>query len=140
MHFRHRCSLGCFYKLLPLIEFVPSSNRDDLCWIIHAHNTKATSRTFCCGADLLCGLRPCGDEGERGCGSTADTWAYPRGLGAAEKHPPQVIYVILFGLGLGGSLLAGSRQELQDHHERRQDLQKYIAKVRRLEELDDVIE
>ena len=28
-------------------------------------------------------------------------------LGAAEKHPPQVIYVILFGLGLGGSLLAG---------------------------------
>src|SRR4030095_2508480 len=28
-------------------------------------------------------------------------------LGAAEKHPPQVIYVMLFGLGLGGSLLAG---------------------------------
>jgi len=28
-------------------------------------------------------------------------------LGAAEKHPPQIIYVILFGLGLGGSLLAG---------------------------------
>ena len=28
-------------------------------------------------------------------------------LGAAEKHLPQVIYVILFGLGLGGSLLAG---------------------------------
>src|SRR5215813_13228918 len=28
-------------------------------------------------------------------------------LGAAEKHPPQVIYVVLFGLGLGGSLLAG---------------------------------
>jgi hypothetical protein len=28
-------------------------------------------------------------------------------LGAAEKHPPQVVYVMLFGLGLGGSLLAG---------------------------------
>jgi hypothetical protein len=28
-------------------------------------------------------------------------------LGAAEKHPPQAIYVMLFGLGLGGSLLAG---------------------------------
>jgi hypothetical protein len=28
-------------------------------------------------------------------------------VGAAEKHPPQVIYVMLFGLGLGGSLLAG---------------------------------
>jgi hypothetical protein len=28
-------------------------------------------------------------------------------LGAAEKHPPQIIYVMLFGLGLGGSLLAG---------------------------------
>ena len=27
--------------------------------------------------------------------------------GAAEKHPPQAIYVMLFGLGLGGSLLAG---------------------------------
>ena len=27
--------------------------------------------------------------------------------GANEKHPPQVIYVMLFGLGLGGSLLAG---------------------------------
>jgi hypothetical protein len=27
--------------------------------------------------------------------------------GAAEKHPPQVVYVMLFGLGLGGSLLAG---------------------------------
>ena len=27
--------------------------------------------------------------------------------GAAEKHPPQVIYAMLFGLGLGGSLLAG---------------------------------
>lgn len=27
--------------------------------------------------------------------------------GAAEKHPPQIIYVMLFGLGLGGSLLAG---------------------------------
>jgi hypothetical protein len=28
-------------------------------------------------------------------------------LGAAEKHPPQVVYAMLFGLGLGGSLLAG---------------------------------
>jgi len=28
-------------------------------------------------------------------------------LAAAEKHPPQVIYMMLFGLGLGGSLLAG---------------------------------
>ena len=27
--------------------------------------------------------------------------------GATERHPPQVIYVMLFGLGLGGSLLAG---------------------------------
>lgn len=27
--------------------------------------------------------------------------------GAAEKHPPQIIYIMLFGLGLGGSLLAG---------------------------------
>src|SRR5262249_8557401 len=27
--------------------------------------------------------------------------------GAAENHPPQVVYVMLFGLGLGGSLLAG---------------------------------
>ena len=24
-----------------------------------------------------------------------------------ERHPPRVIYVMLFGLGLGGSLLAG---------------------------------
>jgi hypothetical protein len=28
-------------------------------------------------------------------------------LGAAEKHPPHIIYAMLFGLGLGGSLLAG---------------------------------
>src|SRR5262249_11168032 len=28
-------------------------------------------------------------------------------LGAAEKHPPRAIYLMLFGLGLGGSLLAG---------------------------------
>jgi|SRR5215469_4387181 hypothetical protein len=28
-------------------------------------------------------------------------------LGALERHPPQVIYAMLFGLGLGGSLLAG---------------------------------
>jgi hypothetical protein len=28
-------------------------------------------------------------------------------IGAAEKHPPNVIYLMLFGLGLGGSLLAG---------------------------------
>jgi hypothetical protein len=27
--------------------------------------------------------------------------------GAAERHPPQIIYTMLFGLGLGGSLLAG---------------------------------
>ena len=27
--------------------------------------------------------------------------------GAAEKHPPQIIYFLLFGLGLGCSLLAG---------------------------------
>ena len=27
--------------------------------------------------------------------------------GAIEKHPPQVVYMMLFGLGLGGSLLAG---------------------------------
>jgi hypothetical protein len=27
--------------------------------------------------------------------------------GAAEKHPPHIVYVMLFGLGLGGSLLAG---------------------------------
>jgi hypothetical protein len=63
MHFCHRRRLGRFDKLLPLIEFVPSGNRDDLCWIIHAHNTKATPRTFCCRADLLCGPRPCGDKG-----------------------------------------------------------------------------
>src|SRR5262245_20882620 len=29
--------------------------------------------------------------------------------GASEKHPPQLVYVMLFGLGLGGSLLAGFR-------------------------------
>ena len=28
-------------------------------------------------------------------------------LGATEKHPPNVVYLMLFGLGLGGSLLAG---------------------------------
>jgi hypothetical protein len=28
-------------------------------------------------------------------------------LGAAEKHPPQIVYMMLFGLGLGSSLLAG---------------------------------
>jgi hypothetical protein len=28
-------------------------------------------------------------------------------LGAAERHPPQIIFVMLFSLGLGGSLLAG---------------------------------
>jgi hypothetical protein len=28
-------------------------------------------------------------------------------LGAAEKHPPRIVYVMLFGLGLGSSLLAG---------------------------------
>ena len=28
-------------------------------------------------------------------------------VGASEKHPPQIVYVMLFGLGLGGSLLAG---------------------------------
>jgi hypothetical protein len=28
-------------------------------------------------------------------------------LGAAEKHPPHIVYIMLFGLGLGGSLLAG---------------------------------
>ncbi len=28
-------------------------------------------------------------------------------MGAAEKHPPQIKYLLLFGLGLGGSLLAG---------------------------------
>lgn len=28
-------------------------------------------------------------------------------LGAIEKHPPQIVYAMLFGLGLGGSLLAG---------------------------------
>lgn len=28
-------------------------------------------------------------------------------IGASEKHPPQVIYFMLFGLGLGCSLLAG---------------------------------
>lgn len=28
-------------------------------------------------------------------------------LGAAEKHPPQVVYAMLFSLGLGGALLAG---------------------------------
>lgn len=27
--------------------------------------------------------------------------------GANERHPPQIVYVMLFGLGLGGSLLAG---------------------------------
>lgn len=27
--------------------------------------------------------------------------------GANERHPPQILYVMLFGLGLGGSLLAG---------------------------------
>jgi hypothetical protein len=29
--------------------------------------------------------------------------------GASEKHPPQIVYIMLFGLGLGGSLLAGFR-------------------------------
>jgi hypothetical protein len=28
-------------------------------------------------------------------------------IGATEKHPPQIVYALLFGLGLGGSLLAG---------------------------------
>jgi len=28
-------------------------------------------------------------------------------IGASEKHPPQIFYVMLFGLALGGSLLAG---------------------------------
>ncbi len=28
-------------------------------------------------------------------------------LGAAEKHPPNIIFIMLFGLGLGASLLAG---------------------------------
>src|SRR3954453_23092284 len=28
-------------------------------------------------------------------------------LGASEKHPPHMVYIMLFGLGLGGSLLAG---------------------------------
>jgi hypothetical protein len=28
-------------------------------------------------------------------------------VGASQKHPPQVVYAMLFGLGLGGSLLAG---------------------------------
>ena len=28
-------------------------------------------------------------------------------LGALERHPPRIIYVMLFGLALGGSLLAG---------------------------------
>ncbi|HEX3342128.1 MAG TPA: hypothetical protein VHT68_23495, partial [Pseudolabrys sp.] len=28
-------------------------------------------------------------------------------VGASEKHPPQIVYIMLFGLGLGGSLLAG---------------------------------
>lgn len=27
--------------------------------------------------------------------------------GAIERHPPQIIFIMLFGLGLGGSLLAG---------------------------------
>jgi hypothetical protein len=27
--------------------------------------------------------------------------------GVAERHPPQIIYVMLFGLGLGGALMAG---------------------------------
>jgi hypothetical protein len=27
--------------------------------------------------------------------------------GANEMHPPEIIYVVLFGIGLGGSLLAG---------------------------------
>jgi hypothetical protein len=28
-------------------------------------------------------------------------------LGATEKHPPHIVFIMLFGLGLGGSLLAG---------------------------------
>jgi hypothetical protein len=28
-------------------------------------------------------------------------------IGAAERHPPQILYMVLFGLGLGASLLAG---------------------------------
>ena len=28
-------------------------------------------------------------------------------LGAAEKHPPHILFIMLFGLGLGASLLAG---------------------------------
>jgi hypothetical protein len=31
----------------------------------------------------------------------------PLRAGASEKHPPEIIYAMLFGLGLGGSLLAG---------------------------------
>src|SRR6516165_1644001 len=63
MHFRHRCRFGRFDKLAPLIEFVPSSDGDNLCWIIHACNTKTASRTFCCRTDFLCGGCPCGDKG-----------------------------------------------------------------------------
>src|SRR5262245_36435819 len=63
MHLCHRCRLGRFDKLAPLIEFVPSSNGNNLCWIIHAHNTKTASRTFCCRTDFLCGRCPCGDKG-----------------------------------------------------------------------------
>src|SRR5262249_2103645 len=63
MHFCHRCRLGRFDKLAPLNEFVPSSNGNNLCWIIHAYNTKTASRTFCCRTDFLCGRCPCGDKG-----------------------------------------------------------------------------
>ena len=35
--------------------------------------------------------------------------------GASEKHPPQVIYAMLFGLGLGGSLLAGFDHRLAEN-------------------------
>src|SRR5262245_48316362 len=44
-------------------SLVPSSNGDNLCWIIHAYNAEAPSGTSCCRADFLCGCRPCGDKG-----------------------------------------------------------------------------
>ena len=52
MHFCHRCRLGCFDKLPPMIEFVPSSNGDDLCWIIHAPRAAITLAQFEAGGNL----------------------------------------------------------------------------------------
>ena len=63
MHLCHCCRFSCFDKFSPLIERIPSSNGDNLGWIIQAHNTEAASRTFRCRMDFLCNCCPRGDKG-----------------------------------------------------------------------------